>query len=129
MRAALIVLALLVGVALVAIFGTIEVMESGTPAMQYRIWLAGGSTNCGVRVTWPVTNQFPVSKDGQAVVEIPALPYSSSLICFGVKLTDGSPRSRKIVEVLRGDQVVRRLSLRELEHLPSDSSGARKLSL
>lgn len=129
MRVAFVVLAILVGVGLIVMFGTIRAMEKGVPAMQYRISFAGGSTNCTVRVIWPVTNQFAVSKDGQALVEIPALPHGCSLICLGIKLTDGSPRSRIIVEVLRGVQVVRRLSLRELERLPSDPAGAKKLGL
>jgi hypothetical protein len=129
MRPALIVLAMLVAVALVAMFGTIQAMETGTPPMQYRVVLTGPSTNYGIRLTWPVTNEFVVSRSGEAVIDIPALPHGCSLICLGVKLTDGSPRSRKVVDVLRDRSVVRRLSLRELDRLPPDSSGARKLEL
>src|SRR5712672_1360959 len=56
MRAALITLGVLVAVALVAMFGTIQAMEKGSPAAQYKVHLAGTSTNCAIRVTWPITN-------------------------------------------------------------------------
>jgi hypothetical protein len=110
-------------------FGTIQAMEKGSPPTQYRVVLSDSSTNYGIRVTWPITNDFVVSKTGEALIDVPALPHGCSLICLGVKLTDGSPRSRKVIDVLRGGSVVRRLSLRELDRLPSDSSGARKLEL
>lgn len=129
MRLALIVLGILAAVALVAMFGTIQAMEKGSPPTQYRVVLSDSSTNYGIRVTWPITNDFVVSKTGEALIDVPALPHGCSLICLGVKLTDGSPRSRKVIDVLRGGSVVRRLSLRELDRLPSDSSGARKLEL
>src|SRR5438105_10046400 len=106
MRAAFTVLAILVAVALVAMFGTIQAMEKGSPPMQYRVILPGSSTTYGIRVTWPITNEFTVSKTGEAVIEVPALPHGCSLICLGVKLTDGSPRSRKVIDVLRGGSVV-----------------------
>jgi len=128
MRLALI-LVTLAAVALIALFGMIQAMEIGSPPMQYRVVLSGSSTNYGIRVTWPITNEFALSKTGEAVIEIPALRGGCSLICLGIKLTDGSPRSRKVIDMLRGRSVIRRLSLRELDRLPSDSSGARKMEL
>ena len=116
-------------VALVAMFGTIQAMEKGSPAAQYKVHVAGTSTNCAIRVTWPITNEFSVSKTGEAVIDVPALPHGCGLVCLGIRLTDGSPRSQKIIDVLQGGSVVRRLSLRELDRLPLDNSGARKLRL
>jgi len=128
MRSVLIVLASLAAVALVAFFGTIQAMEKGTPPMQYRVVLPRSSTNYGIRTTWPVTNEFVISKTGEALIDVPALPRGGcSLVCLGIKLTDASPRSRKVIDVLRDGIVVRRLSLRELDRLPPNRSGARKL--
>jgi type II secretory pathway pseudopilin PulG len=129
MRVVLIVVGILVAVALVAMFGTIQAMEKGSPAMQYKVMLSGATTNYALRVTWPTTNEFPVSKTGETVIDVPALPHGCSLICLGIKLTDGSPRRRKVIDVLKGGSVVRRLSLSELDRLPPDSSGTRKLEL
>jgi hypothetical protein len=129
MRTVFMVLAILVALALVAMFGTIRAMEKGSPPTQYRVILSGSTTNYEIRVTWPATNEFAVSKTGEAVIEVPALPHGCSLICLGIKLTDGSPRSRKVIDVLQNGNVIRRFSLRELDRLPSDGTGVRKLEL
>ena len=71
-RPILIIVVMLALVGLVAMFGTIQAMEKGNPPMQYRVLLSG-ATNCGVRVTWPVTNEFKVSKTGEAFIDIPGL--------------------------------------------------------
>jgi hypothetical protein len=128
MRSVLIIVAIL-GAAVIALFGTIQAMEKGSPPLQYRLLLSGSATNYEIRVTWPITNEFAVSKTGEAVIDVPALPHGCSLICLGVKLTDGSPRTRNVIDVVRSGNVVRRLSLRDLDRLPADASGARKLEL
>jgi hypothetical protein len=81
-----------------------------------------------LRVVWPHTNSFPVSGSGEALVDIPALPRGCSLVCLGIKLQDGSPYNRKGIEVVRDDRVVCRLSLRQIERLPADSAGRRRLA-
>jgi hypothetical protein len=127
MRRLLLMLALLALAAVVACFGTIFAMEKGTLPAQYRLHLSTSATNYTVRVTWITTNEFPVSNTGDAVIDIPALPHSCSLVCLGVKLTDNSLRSRKIVEILRDGRVVQRLSVRELDRLVSEGSGTVRL--
>jgi hypothetical protein len=123
MRAALIMLALLAVVAGAACFGTIQAMEKGTRPRHYSLHFTASGTNCVVRVTWPATNTFLISQAGAAIIDIPALPRGCSLICLGVKLRDGSSRSRKVVDVVRGDRVVRRLSVQELDDLSAKGSG------
>src|SRR5262249_1638728 len=114
-------LAVVAGIAAVAFFGTVRAMEKGSPAVQYPlIIVTDRPTNCLVRVLWPGTNTFSISANGEALVDIPALPRGCSLVCLGVKLQDGSPYNWKVVEVLRGGRVVRRLSLRQIDRLPAD---------
>ena len=130
MRGILLILAVVVGVAAAAYFGTIWAMEKGSPAVQYRFMIATDRpSNCEVRVVWPRTNTFSISTNGEGLIDIPALPGGCSLVCLGIKLQDGSPYNRKVLEVLRDGRVIRRLSLQQIERLPSDTSGRRTLSL
>jgi hypothetical protein len=48
---------------------------------------------------------------------------------FGIAIRDGSPKSLKAIHILRDGRVIRRLSLRQLERLPLDASGARQVNL
>jgi hypothetical protein len=131
MRAILTILAILVAVIATLFFGTNYAMERGSLPAQYRIMLSSDSpTNCVIRVTWWTrTNEFFVSKDGEVLVDVPALPHGCSLVCLGIRLSDISPRNKQIIDVVRDGRIVRRLSLRQLEQLPSDASGTRRLSL
>jgi hypothetical protein len=129
MRLVVITLTFLAAVALVAMFGTIQAMDKASPPAQYRVVLSGSSTNYAICLTWPVPKEFGVSRTGEVVVDVLAIPHGCSLVCLGIKLTDGSARSRKVIEVLQAGRVVRRLSVRELENLPADSSGTRKLDV
>jgi hypothetical protein len=130
MRAALAMMGVAVAVAVTAHFGIIWAMEKGSPAVQYRVFIATeGPTNYVIRVVWPHTNTFSISTDGEGLIDIPALPRGCSLVCLGMKLQDGSPYNWKVIEVLRDGRVVRRLSLRQIDRLPADTSGRRTLSL
>ena len=130
MRAALTMLVVFASVGFVLLLGTVRAMEKGSPPLQYRLVLSPSRTNgCTVRVTWPRAKEFTMSANGEVVVEVPPLPRACSLVCWGVTLQDGSPYSRKIIEVLSDGRVVRQLSLRQLEQLQSDRRGARRLHL
>jgi hypothetical protein len=130
MRAVLATVAVFVGVAAALLFGTVRAMDKGSPPAQYRIKIgADQPTNCTIRVTWPHTKEFSFSTSGEAVVDVPALPHGCSYVCLGIRLCDGSPYSRKIIQLVRGGQIVRHMSLREVDELPADASGTRRLSL
>lgn len=129
MRLVLATIAILAAVSSIALFGSVRALSAGSRPAQFRIvTTVRGPTNCAVRVTWPQTNEFRFSSSGEAVVEVPALPGSCSWVCFGITVTDGSPYNRKVIEVLRGDRVVQRLSLRQMGRLPTNLSGAKRLS-
>jgi len=122
--------AILEAVALAAFFGTIYAMQKGSPPKQSRVLVINDQpTNFMVRVVSPRTNEFIVSKSGETLVDVPALPHGCSLVCLGITLSDGSPYNRKVIEVLRDGRIVRRLSLRQMERLPTDASGAKGLAL
>jgi hypothetical protein len=129
MRFSLLILMMLVGLALAAQFGTVQALSIGSPPAQFRLRILNSSSNSVIRVSWPEAKNFPVSTSGEVVVDVPRLPGSCSLICCGIILRDGSPYNRKVIEVLRDGRLVRKLSLRQLQRLPLDSSGARKLAL
>ena len=80
-----------------------------------------------VQSTAPIV--FPVAKDGHVTVDVPVLPRSCSWRWFGLTIIDRSPYNRKLIYVVCEGKVVRRLSIRELEQLPLDESGTRKLNL
>ena len=129
MRAALIMVAMLAFAVGVAYFGTTLAMEKGTQPRQYSLHLTAPGTNCVVRVVWPTTNTFSISQTGDAIIDIPALPHGCNLTCLGITLKDGSPRSRKVVQVFREERVVRRLSIEEIDDLSARGSGTVRLDL
>lgn len=77
----------------------------------------------------PQTLSFLVSSNGEATLDIPRLPRACCWDLFGLTLVDGSPRTRRLVWVLRDNQMVRRLSIAELEQLPVNADGTIRLKL
>ena len=79
-------------------------------------------TNYVVRVA--DTNRFPVPNDGRVTFDVPRLQRGCDAYLFGlIKIKDGSPETIPAIHVLRGEQVVRKLSLQKLGNLPVDSEG------
>ena len=82
-----------------------------------------------VQVVGATSATFPVAEDGSVSVNVPVLPRRCSLVCFGLTLFDGSPRTRKTIKVLRNGDVVRKMSLRDLTAIAPDPSGALRIEL
>ena len=119
-----------VGIASVLFFGTaLTLPKYNDPETYYLAIVAEPSHDYVVRIIGPAVADFPVSQDGRVTINVPQLPRSCSWICWGITIRDGSPYKRKAVHVLRDGKVVRRLSLAQLEQLPLDESGSRKLHL
>jgi hypothetical protein len=72
---------------------------------------------------------FCVGKDGQAKIDVPVLPRKCSWMCFGFMIVDGSPKATKVIWIIRNGTVLRRLSVRDLERIPPDPSGAKTIKL
>jgi hypothetical protein len=73
---------------------------------------------------------YPVAQDGRATFEVPPLPRGCAVYLFGlVKVSDSRPEDVRAIHVLRGTQVVRKLSLNQLVRLPVDTRGTHLLTL
>jgi hypothetical protein len=97
---------------------------------QYHLTLRGEHVDGYiVRVLGTHAADFRVGADGRVILDVPRLPRRCSVDWFGIRVWDGSPMSRKVVEVLKDGRILRRLSLQELERLPIDSVGDFRIDL
>lgn len=87
--------------------------------------------DCTVRVTAAEPpSDYPVASDGQVTFTVPSFRRGCSTYLFGViKISDASPERIQIVEVRRGQRVLRKLSLTQIAELPEDASGYRILKV
>ena len=69
----------------------------------------------------PAAN-YPVGTNGAVVFSVPLYRGCSTYLC-GVKVGDGSGKGERVVELRRGERVVRTLSLRQIAKLPTDETG------
>lgn len=72
-------------------------------------------------VVGPNCTTFPVGPDGQTTIHVPVIPKSCSLVWFWITVVDRSPENRRVISIIGNGQVVRKLSLRQLESMPRDS--------
>ena len=122
--------ALVLGTALVLIFGTALALPKYNVPTSYRLAVATErSHHYVVRVIGSEAADFLVATDGRVTIDVPRLPRSCSWVCLGITIRDGSPYNSKIIQVLRDGKIVRRLSLRQLEQMRLGGSGDRKIVL
>jgi hypothetical protein len=83
------------------------------------------ATNCTVRIVGAdKTETFSPAADGRVTLDVPRLPRGCDVHLFGfIKIEDGGPENVSAIHVLRGDKVVRKLSLTKLRKLPVDAKG------
>lgn len=86
---------------------------------------AVAATNCVVRVVGAdKTESFSPAADGRVTLDVPRLPRGCDVHLFGlIKIEDGGPENVSAIHVLRGDKVVRKLSLTKLRKLSADAEG------
>ena len=82
-----------------------------------------------IRVVGGEIPPVQVGNDGRAIVYIPVLPRECSTLILGVRVKDRSVEARKVVEFVRGGQVVERLSINELRRHPVNAAGYHELKL
>jgi hypothetical protein len=78
-----------------------------------------------VQVGIATTNTYPVDEGGTVTITIPQLPRGCCLDWYCFTIIDDSPDNMKVVSVLSNGKVIRRLSVKELERLPTDERGYR----
>jgi len=121
----------LIGVAIVALAVGLNLglPPYNAPSTHNLVLNVNGHRTYKIQVQSTMLIDFPVSKDGRVTVDIPVLPRSCSWRWFGLTIVDRSPYGRRVIQVVCDGKVMRRLSIRELEKLPLDESGAHKLKL
>lgn len=94
----------------------IRVVTKSPEAIRIRVNADGGSVT-------------QVPPDGRALVDVPTLPRECSRYFFGIRITNGHPEAKRVIEVWRDGRVERRLSLNDLNRLRVDADGYRELVL
>lgn len=82
-------------------------------------------SNCVIRVVGSdKTESFAPASNGRVTLDIPRLPRGCDVYLFGlIKIEDGGAENVLAIHVLRGDKVVRKLSLTTLRKLSADAEG------
>ncbi len=117
-------LLLLLVIVVIAASGTARVLPAYNTPKTYRLRLVDARSvplQITVMASQPTT--FPVAADGRVLVEVPVLPRRCCWRCYGLTVSDGSPKTRRTVLIRAGEKVVRRFSLKQLDELRSDSNG------
>jgi len=98
---------------------------SNIPSQQHLIIVASSPHRYSVRVKAYDAVEFPVSSDGRVTIDVPRLPRACSVYLFDkIRISGGvKPLTAKSFQLLDTGNVVARLSLAEIEKLPSDRSG------
>ena len=89
---------------------------------RYTVRVAGQSS----------TNDFAISSDGRVVIAVPGMGPGCTSYLFGLRglpVNDQSPYTWRVVHVMQGTEVVRSLSLKQIEHLRMGPDGCRLLEV
>jgi len=70
-----------------------------------------------------------VPADGRTVVHFPVLPRECSTFFLGIRVDDRRVEARKIISIVRGGRLVKKLSVNRLRKLPVDSDGYHRVRL
>jgi hypothetical protein len=95
------------------------------PSQEKFLIQTAAATNYVIRVVGAdKTESFSPAADGRVTLDVPRLPRGCDVHLFGlIKIEDGGPENVSAIHVLRGDKVVRKLSLTKLRKLPVDAEG------
>ncbi len=116
--------------AVIAAAGTARVLPAYNTPATYRLHLVSEPMQqYTVEVRGSKVTSFPVTVEGRVTIEVPVLPRRCSWVCFGIRILDGSPKTRKAVVVTNNGRVVRRFSTQQLERLQQNASNERVIKL
>ena len=96
-----------------------------TPPAQVRVKIVVESPQSyGVRLRVSEAHDYRVPADGRVTVDVPAYRPACSTYLFGIKLRNGwDPYTAKTLDLFKGSQTARRLSLKQVYALPLDAEG------
>ena len=100
--------------------------EASKPAEIKLHVLTGQPQRLTVRVALEPPVDYPVASDGRVAFTVPRFSHGFDVYVFGfIKTRDGSAECVRVVEVRRGDRVLRKFSLSQIARLPIDEAGYR----
>ncbi len=76
------------------------------------------------------TNYFAVSPDGHVTIAVPGMGPGCTSYLFGLRglpVNDQSPYTWRVIHVVHEAEIVRSLSLKQVERLPTDQDGCHLL--
>ena len=103
----------------------------GSPATEAKLFLRTPSPErYTIRVGMDATTDYRVSSDGRVAIHIPKLGPGCRSDLFGaIKVYDKSPFTWKAIRIMKNEQVVRGLSLKQFSRLAIDSDGYRTIKI
>jgi len=95
-----------------------------------RVWVVSNDPSAyRFRIEGSQQPDTPVETDGKATLSFPVLPRECSSYFLGIKIEDRSVVARDLIHVVRGDEVVQKLSVNDLRTLPASADGYHRLAL
>jgi len=123
-------LSILVVIAIAVCAGLIRAYPTGNTPRTYNLLIETKEPRgLSVEVLSDRTLAFAVDDAGRVALQVPSLPRTCSWQWFGLKIVDGSPKTRKLIRVVRNGTAVRRLSIAQLEGIQPSPDGTIKLRL
>ena len=105
-------------------------LARNTPSQQAIRLLATAPENYSIRVDSGTSSEQAVGRDGRVTVNVPSLPRGCDVYFFNIKVGGAErPLDQKVIQVVRGVDIVKKLSLNDLTKLPIDSEGYRLLRI
>ena len=105
-------------------------LARNTPSQQAIRLLATAPENYSIRVDSGTSSTQAVGTDGRVTVSVPSLPRGCDVYFFNIKVGGAeSPFDQKVIQVVQGADIVKKLSLNDLTKLPIDSEGYRLLRI
>jgi hypothetical protein len=107
----------------------LALLPYNSPSQQRIVVVAPSPQRYSVRVDVEGSSVIQVPATGRVLVDIPVLPRACSRYFLGIKMSEGAPDRRKVIQLLRENRIVRKLSLDDVSRLPTDASGWREVKL
>ena len=102
-------------------------MKSNNPSKE-RVRIVASQAE-GYTIVVADENTYQVPTDGRLTLDIPRLPSGCATYVFGVKVASESSYDVPAIDVKKGGESVRKLSLNDVARLEKDEQGYRVLKL
>ncbi len=80
-----------------------------------------------ILVASPIMMIFYFDDMGRTTISVPPLHHGCRSYLGGLKISDETPKNRKVIYLFEGEEIARRISVNDIERMKTDSSGYRIL--